>query len=34
MREFFLKLNYKKTLEAWEKEDNRPRVKITKIELI
>lgn len=34
IREFFIKLGYRSSLEAFEKEDLRPRVKMTKIELI
>jgi predicted HAD superfamily phosphohydrolase YqeG len=34
LREFLLKLNLRETLEVFNREDVRPRVKMTKIELI
>lgn len=34
IREFFLKMGFSRSLEAFEAEDSRKRVKMTKIELI
>ncbi|KAL4476827.1 hypothetical protein ABPG72_010664 [Tetrahymena utriculariae] len=34
IREFFLKLGYKNSLDIFEKEDKRPRIKMTKLDLI
>jgi len=34
IREFFLKYNFKNTLNEWDKEDKHSRVKMTKIDLV